>query len=235
MLSLPRHRILKRARGSQRLVRQNCDTEQYIYVALALDITLGLLSSRTARAAMTRITRAFDENLPSHLQQFLGISDAGIANSIDRFVDIMYMQTPLIIIDGNMTDPANPACHHRDVWSGTFNPLKHEILLNKQLVEDMVNASESRQVLRRFQFQFVNLFFHEIGGHLLFTYLYHGLPSTPRQVTPPNWREQDQEEDIGESGRTLETVVFGGTVEFFDIPEARIKKNKTLQPHFFPE
>ncbi|KLJ07536.1 hypothetical protein EMPG_16989 [Blastomyces silverae] len=224
MLSLPRHRILRRARGSQRLARQNNDTAEYIYVALALDITLGLLSSRTAKAAMTRVTRVFDENLPSHLQLFLGISDAGIANSIDRFVDIMYFQTPLIIIDGNMRDPATPACHHRDIWSGTFNPLKQEILLNKQLVEDMVHAAESRQVLQRFQFQFVNLFFHEIGGHLLFTYLYHGLPGTPRQVTPPNWCGQDQEEEIGESGRTMETVVFGGTVEFFDIPEARIKE-----------
>lgn len=59
------------------------------------------------------------------------------------------------------------------------------------------------------------------GGHLLFTYLYHGLPSTPWQVIPPIWRGQGAEEDIGESGRTLETVVLGGTLEFFDVPKAR--------------
>ncbi|PGH03745.1 hypothetical protein GX51_03889 [Blastomyces parvus] len=224
MSSPPRHRILKRAQGSQRLHRQKKDTAEYIYVALALDITLALLSSRSAKAAMTTITRVFDDNLPSHLQLFFDTSDAGIARSIDNFVDIMHTQTPLIVIDGNMADPANPAAHTRDIWSGTFDPLKHEILLNMQLVQDMVNAAESQEALRRFQFQFINLFFHEIGGHLLFTYLYHGLLGTPREVTPANWYGQHQGENLGESGRTLETVVFGGTVEFYDVPEASIQK-----------
>ncbi|EER42238.1 predicted protein [Histoplasma capsulatum H143] len=130
--------------------------------------------------------------------------------------------TPLIIIDGNLTDPGNPACHHRQIWTGNFNPLAHKILLNKELVEDMVDAAGSQHIYRRFQFQFVNVFFHETGGHLLFTYLYHGLPSTLRQVIPPTWRGQGAEEDIGESGRTLETVVLGATLEFFDVPKARL-------------
>lgn len=93
----------------------------------------------------------------------------------------------------------------------------------------MVDAAESRKVFRRFQFQFVNVFFHEIGGHLLFTYLYHGLPSTPRQVMPPTWSGQEGGR-VGESGRTLEAVVFGGTLEFFDIPKACCQK---YTPFFF--
>ncbi|EGC43666.1 predicted protein [Histoplasma capsulatum var. duboisii H88] len=124
-----RHCIAKRAFGSRKLCRQSPATAEYIYVALALDAAVGLLSSRAAKDAMARITRLFDEYLPSHLQLFRDISDAGIARSID---------------------------------------------------------------------------------------------STPRQVIPPTWRGQGAEEDIGESGRTLETVVLGATLEFFDVPKARL-------------
>ncbi|EEH08622.1 predicted protein [Histoplasma capsulatum G186AR] len=78
-----RHCIAKRAFGSRKLCRQSPATAEYIYVALALDAAVGLLSSRAAKDAMARITRLFDEYLPSHLQLFRDISDAGIARSID--------------------------------------------------------------------------------------------------------------------------------------------------------
>ncbi|KAG5301519.1 hypothetical protein I7I48_01565 [Histoplasma ohiense] len=128
-----RHCRVKRAFGSRKLCRQSPATAEYSYVALALDAAVGLLSSRAVKDAMARITRLFDEYLPSHLQLFRDISDAGIARSIDRFMNIMQIQTQLIIIDGNLTDPGNPACHHRQMWTGNFDPLAHKILLNKEV------------------------------------------------------------------------------------------------------
>ncbi|KKZ65146.1 hypothetical protein EMCG_09013 [[Emmonsia] crescens] len=155
-----RHIIFKRARGSRRLRPQRPATEKHVYIALALlDTALDLLSTRTAKTAMAMITRLFDDNLPVHLQIFRDILDAGISFSIDRFVEIMQIQTPLVIIDGNLTDPGNPAYHHRETWTGNFDPLEQHIILNKELVEDMVDA-ESRKVFRRFQFQF-----HSAAGY----------------------------------------------------------------------
>lgn len=128
-----RHCIVKRAFGSRKLCRQSSATVEYIYVTLALDAAVGLLSSRAAKDSMARITRLFDEYLPSHhLQLFREISDAGIAHFIDRFINIMQIQTPLIFIDGNLTDSGNPACHHRQMWTGSFDPLAYKILVNKQ-------------------------------------------------------------------------------------------------------
>jgi hypothetical protein len=88
----------------------------------------------------------------------------------------------------------------------------------------MVNSVNTPGAFRRFQFQFANIFFHEIGAHLLFTYLYNGRPTTPYNAMPTNWQDQLQSgqsggAEAGESGRLLESRAFGGTLEFFKTPQ----------------
>lgn len=86
-----------------------------------------------------------------------------------------------------------------------------------QRVRDMITASAINNHtgdFQTFQFLFANLFLHEVGGHLLVTLLGKG-----RLLTPPNIRPTisgyGTSNEIGESGRLLEQILFGGTIEIF--------------------
>lgn len=54
--------------------------------------------------------------------------------------------------------------------------------------------------------------------------LYHGRPTTPPELMPFSWSEQQQTDptnpsEVGESRRFLETMLFKGTLEIFDSPQ----------------
>jgi hypothetical protein len=101
-------------------------------------------------------------------------------------------------------------------------------LTGTQLITAMVNACTNGPLFRRFQFKLIHILLHEIGGHCLITYIYYGRPITPENVIARNWQSEDQYDVApgdeqapvaGESGRYLEVVAFGGTMEFFNVPE----------------
>ena len=75
-----------------------------------------------------------------------------------------------------------------------------------------VNLRDWNQV-RTFQFMFANTFVHEVGVHVLITFLGQGRPMTPPQ--PPFDLDGYSDSQAGESGRTLETFLFGGTMEYY--------------------
>ncbi|KAK2763801.1 hypothetical protein FQN54_009419 [Arachnomyces sp. PD_36] len=226
MASPARYQIVKRTAGIGTVPPQEPNTHEYTYVASALDIALSMLSAARVKESMVLLARIFDQNLPAQERTFEGAPDMAITTRVNQFVGIVQGQAPLIVLDGHLAGSTVRAYHPRGEWSGTFIPRSQSVHINQQVVElvdDMVNASNTPGEFRRFQFQFANLFFHEIGAHLLFTYLYQGRPITPPQIIPQNWVEQPQPgnnaETAGESGRVLETMAFEGTIEFFNTPQ----------------
>lgn len=96
-------------------------------------------------------------------------------------------------------------------------------LMTIQRVRDMVLAanrahltndqqSDASKQFRTFIFMFANTFLHETG-HILLTFLAKGRSKTPTRmnVQNPNYSTSDR----GESGRNFETIMFGGTLEYF--------------------
>lgn len=78
------------------------------------------------------------------------------------------------------------------------------------------NSSQTahQQRFRSFQFLFATTFVHEVGCHLLVTFLGNGRPITPPQLTAPNYGSFTN----GESGRYLELNLFGGNTKYFHDP-----------------
>lgn len=65
---------------------------------------------------------------------------------------------------------------------------------------------------RTFNFIFANTFLHEIG-HVFVNFLTKGRTGTPRRLRAEV--AGYSAEDRGEAGRHLETIIFGGTLEYF--------------------
>lgn len=73
------------------------------------------------------------------------------------------------------------------------------------------NSDDNKEV-RRFSFIIANVIFHEIC-HLLSNFLTKG-----RILTPAQFNAQIDgyvEKGIGEAGRYIETILYGGTLEFY--------------------
>jgi len=70
----------------------------------------------------------------------------------------------------------------------------------------------------RFQFVFATALLHEIGGHLLVTFLGHGKKDTPVKMGALGYNKPGKGKRIGESGRYLEMQLFGGTLEYYQGP-----------------
>ncbi|KAK2811474.1 hypothetical protein FQN50_002097 [Emmonsiellopsis sp. PD_5] len=221
----PRYKIFRKSvnNQSQSIFQPEApNTQEYTYVASSLSIAVSLLDSAAAKHAMVRVIRQIDPRLPLNQRLFQGRPDGDIRTQVDQFVAILQGRTPMIVLDPGL-HRAVSAYHPRIEWSGNFVPEQHAVFVNLKLVDDMVNASNSLSAFRRFQFQFANMFFHEIGAHVLVTFLYHGRPTTPPTAIAPGWIDQTQLSHIpgtvGESGRLLEFFAFGGTLEFYNTPE----------------
>ncbi|KAK2757245.1 hypothetical protein FQN54_004759 [Arachnomyces sp. PD_36] len=206
MASIAKYNVVKRTAGSNTVPPEYPNTLEYTYVASALDTAIALLSTEAARAAMCQLAVAFDRQLKNSPKIFQGASLTEVRSRIDGYVQILQQNAPIIVIDGNLTDPRIQAFHPRGVWDTNFDITAQAVMLNRKLVEDMANASETP------------------GAHLLMTYLYHGRPVTPKEINHDSWVGQAEPdapagEAAGESGRFFEGELFGGTVENFDIPQ----------------
>ena len=73
------------------------------------------------------------------------------------------------------------------------------------------NDYEHRR-FRIFNFIFANTFLHEIA-HVFVTFLTKGRTGTPRRLRAEVTGYSG--EDRGEAGRHLETIIFGGTLEYY--------------------
>lgn len=73
------------------------------------------------------------------------------------------------------------------------------------------NDYEHRR-FRTFNFIFANTFLHEIG-HVFVTFLTKGQMGTPRRLRAEISGYSGQ--DRGEAGRCLETIILGGTLEYY--------------------
>lgn len=83
----------------------------------------------------------------------------------------------------------------------------------------MLAASNSSQAslqqrFRTFQFLFATMIVHEVGGHLLLTFIGNGRPLTPPELSAPQYGTIND----GESGRCLELRLFGGNTEYYVDP-----------------
>lgn len=74
------------------------------------------------------------------------------------------------------------------------------------------------QRFRDFQFLFSILMIHEVGGHLMVSWLGHGRVETPPRIAVTGYTRHERP-DVGEAGRHLEYMWFGGCLEFFYDPE----------------
>lgn len=71
-----------------------------------------------------------------------------------------------------------------------------------------------------FLFKHANTLLHEIG-HIFITYLSKGGHNTPPTMTAQVY--YDPKPEKGEAGRKLEALVFGGTMEFWEYPDAETR------------
>jgi hypothetical protein len=75
----------------------------------------------------------------------------------------------------------------------------------------MIQSVDNGDRFRTFQFIFAVAIVHEIGGHLLVTFLTNGRSDSPLALGVQGYNGRN----IGESGRWLELSLFGGTSEFY--------------------
>jgi hypothetical protein len=88
-------------------------------------------------------------------------------------------------------------------------------------MQNMVASSGQGLNFRIFQFQLANTLLHEVGGHLLVTYIGTGRPMTPPTVGHPGYNpiQHGQVVPAGEAGRNLESKIWNGTLEFYRDPQ----------------
>lgn len=82
-----------------------------------------------------------------------------------------------------------------------------------QIVRNMISSADSPKQFRLWIFQVAVVLMHEVGGHLMVTFLGHGHVITPRIMTIAGFNSHVRP-DNGESGRILETWLLGGVAEF---------------------
>ncbi|KAI9737937.1 MAG: hypothetical protein M1834_009307 [Cirrosporium novae-zelandiae] len=181
-------------------------TEAYTFMGSAARIARQALISQEGIKAMSDLVLAFD----MHQQQ----NQAQLGGRVDKvleFVGYLWDEFPLILIDPYMTDKSQTACYKRQPWQGEFS-MRFQFVFR---VDDMINAAQNRldEEFRRFQFMFAMALIHEVGGHLLISFLTSGAGSTPEMVYPHFFNSAEPSQS-GESGRYLEWTLFGGCHEW---------------------
>ncbi|KKZ64474.1 hypothetical protein EMCG_09545 [[Emmonsia] crescens] len=161
------------------------DSDVYTYVASAFNLAFPMLTNSWSTEVFINIALLFDDNRKES-QLFQGNVNKARAN-VHWFMTTLQQRPPPIILDDNIIDIDCLAYHPRLEWDGEHGNFPFEmqgVHLNTQRVQDMVTAGnsdseESRQCFRNFLFAFATAFVHEIGGHLLITWLGNGCKKHP--------------------------------------------------------
>ncbi|RMZ37048.1 hypothetical protein CA14_006292 [Aspergillus flavus] len=190
------------------------NTPVYTYVASAINIALSILESPHGRHYLTQLALIIDHEMDEN-SHFQGNKDIA-KHWVDVFLAKVRAQFPVVIVDFTMNNPNELGCHPRGGWMGhlkDFDPRSHMICINGQRTADMVASAcgQDGQNFRNFQFLFATMFTHEVGAHLLVTFLRNGRVNTPPTITVQGYGSRT----VGESGRFLEAYLFGGTTEYY--------------------
>ncbi len=81
----------------------------------------------------------------------------------------------------------------------------------------MITAARNHDLARfqEFQFLFATTLVHEVGAHMLLTFLSNDVNNTPPEISVTGYARAANQ---GESGRYLELRLFGGTTEYYEDP-----------------
>ncbi|KAK2799481.1 hypothetical protein FQN50_008453 [Emmonsiellopsis sp. PD_5] len=193
-------------------------SDVYTYVASAINLAFPVLANPWSRRVLINIALLFD-NSKNQSRLFQGNENKAAAN-VDWFMSTVQRRPPPIVLDDNIVDIDCLAYHPRLPWDGDHGNFPFEtqgVHLNTKRVQDMVAAGngyseESGQRFRNFQFAFAATFVHEIGAHLLITWLGGGRLNTPANMAIPGYELPNRP---GEAGRYFELHAFGGTMEYY--------------------
>ncbi|KAH8676525.1 hypothetical protein BGZ60DRAFT_259380 [Tricladium varicosporioides] len=210
--------ILHQAVDAQPSQVTQCElnSEMYTYVASAINIALSILEHPSGREALVSLAIDVDNH-----------RDVGVRYRNDRnnarahvnfFLTRMRSHFPLVVVNDTMTNLGMYGYHSRGSWTGpldSFNPRQQSINLSGPKVRNMIQCARQPQRFRQFQFMMALTLVHEGGAHLLVTAMTNGDDlGTPPHVSGVGFGS----EESGEAGRALETILFGGCVEFYRNP-----------------
>ncbi|OJD20812.1 hypothetical protein ACJ73_07854, partial [Blastomyces percursus] len=185
-----------RVPGGPTLYEYAANSAGFTYVASAASIARAMFAHPQVKQGLTQIAFQFDQRTLSS----------------KRFQDN-------ISLAHRITNADCLGYHPRLPWDGRLEDLplnKQGVHLNGARIRDMTtagsgNTPQANRRFRDFQFVFATTFLHEAGPHLLISWLGGGRPFTPRSMSAPGFGTGA----MGESGRYFESIIFGGTTEFY--------------------
>lgn len=208
------------------------NSTEYTFVVSAIGIGLKMMEHPQTQEVMTALALVFDQR--QMLGTLFGGSQTAAAAWVSWFVGRVKQAFPVVFIHEGTTNPDILGFHQRIGWEGglaDFVPRAQYVMLNagvralsfnhqtmsnfSQRIRDMLASINNGDRFRTFQFIFATTIVHEVGAHLLITFLCNGRELTPPSISAPGYARSD---DGGESGRFLETYLFGGTSEFYRDP-----------------
>ncbi|KAF6235157.1 hypothetical protein HO173_006786 [Letharia columbiana] len=127
---------------------------------------------------------------------------------------------PIVFVDYGLENPDAKGFHTRRPWDGNFEPGHQQISINGKRTDHMsiafgkASQTNNHHPFQAFLFMTANTLLHELG-HVFVTYLTKGQSASPPQVNAVTEGVQGGE---GEAGLALESLIFGGTIAYFQEP-----------------
>ncbi|KAK2759311.1 hypothetical protein FQN54_002789 [Arachnomyces sp. PD_36] len=230
----------------QSLYKIEVNTSQYTFVANAAALAISVFQTEKAKEALTELALGLSQASPMRVP-FNGNPNLA-RQAVNLFVNKISQRFPAIVIDTTINNIQVLAFHVGRPWHGSleqFDTRRQMVHVNASRLEDLMAAanlesasSQARAAFRTFMFQLANTLIHEVGGHLFMTFLSQNIvdeagqlarPITPEAVTYSNYGSAGS----GESGRVLESILFGGAMEYSRDPAAGSQQPGI--PHVFDE
>ncbi|KAK2768654.1 hypothetical protein FQN54_000510 [Arachnomyces sp. PD_36] len=209
------------------LYKVEVNTPQYTFVANAAAIAIKVLQTQKSKNALVRLALAISSHTPTRAP-IQNVTQA--SHVVDLFISKISQKFPGIIVDATIADVRMLGYHVGVAWQGSldqFNTRSQVVHVNAARLQDLISAANTtpasnhgRTQFRIFMFQLANTLVHEVGGHLFMTFISQNMlsptgqlqrPFTPESVTYSDYGSQG----VGESGRLLESAIFGGSMEYF--------------------
>ncbi|OJD25585.1 hypothetical protein ACJ73_03042 [Blastomyces percursus] len=219
--------VVFRPPGDAPMYKVEVNTSQYTFVAAAAALATKVLQTPQAINAMIELALELAETVA--MRKPIQDNPALARQAVQLFVDKISAKFSGIVIDSSINTVQMLGFHVGIVWHGgleDFDPRKHMIHINAQMAAADAGTPMADKHFQTFIFQLANTFVHEVGGHLLMTFLSDLIvdengqvarPFTPPSVSYSNYAACDNCM-AGESGRALEDILFGGSLEYYHDP-----------------